>query len=102
MENTLNIIIQILTTLVTLIPMLFALIKYITLAIKERNWNNLLSLVLSLCASAEEQFSEGAEKKAWVMAMVKSSLTTINYDIDDETLSALIDSLIALTNKVNI
>lgn len=102
MNETLQIIVQILTTLVTLIPMLYALIKYITIAIRERNWNNLLSLVLSLCASAEEQFSEGAEKKAWVMSMVKSSLKTINYEIDDETLSALIDSLIDLTNKVNI
>lgn len=102
MNETLQIVVQILTTLVTLIPMLYALVKYITIAIKERNWNNLLSLVLSLCASAEEQFSEGSEKKAWVMSMVKSSLKTINYEIDDETLSALIDSLIDLTNKVNI
>ena len=102
MENTLNIVVQILTTLVTLIPMLVALIKYVRMAIKEKNWNNLLSLILSLCATAEQQYSEGAEKKRWVMSMVKSSLDSINYEIDDETLSALIDSLIDLTTKVNV
>ena len=102
MENTLNIVVQILTSLIALIPMVVALVKYVRLAVKEKNWNNLLSLVLSLCAAAEQQFSEGSEKKAWVMSMVKASLDTINYEIDDESLSALIDSLIDLTSKVNI
>lgn len=102
MSQTLQIIVQILTTLVTLVPMVYALVKFIVMAIKEKNWNNLLSLVLSLCVEAEEQFTNGADKKQWVMSMVKSSLTSINYEIDDETLSALIDNLIALTNKVNV
>lgn len=102
MNQTLQIIVQILTSLVTLVPMVFALVKWITIAVKEKNWNNLLSLILKLCAEAETQFSEGADKKKWVMSMVKSSLNTINYEIDDETLSALIDSLIELTTKVNI
>lgn len=102
MNETLQIIVQILTTLVTLVPMVFALVKYVVLATKEKNWNKLLSLILKLCAEAEEQFSEGADKKQWVMSMTKSALVSINYDIDDETLSALIDSLIDLTKKVNI
>lgn len=102
MDQTLQVIVQILTSLVTLIPMIFALVKWITVAVKEKNWNNLLSLILSLCAKAEEQFFDGADKKQWVMSMVKASLDSINYEIDDETLSALIDSLIELTKKVNI
>jgi hypothetical protein len=102
MNQTLQIIIQILTSLVTLIPMVFALVKWITIAVKEKNWNNLLSLILKLCAEAETQFSDGADKKQWVMSMTKSALASINYEIDDETLSALIDSLIELTKKVNI
>lgn len=102
MSQTLQIIVQILTTLVTLVPMVFALVKYITAAVKGKNWNNLIGLILSLCAEAETQFTNGADKKQWVMSMVKSSLNFINYEIDDETLSLLIDSLIDLTNKVNI
>ena len=101
-SQTIQIILQILANLIVLIPMVVALVKWIIKAIKEKNWNNMLSLVLSLCAEAEEQFTSGADKKQWVMSMVKSSLNTINYEIDDDTLSALIDSLIALTNKVNV
>ena len=102
MDQTLQIIVQILTSLVTLIPMVYALVKYVVLATKEKNWNKLLSLLLKLCAEAEEQFSDGADKKQWVMSMTKSALASINYEIDDETLSNLIDNLIDLTKKVNI
>lgn len=102
MNETLQIIVQILTTLVTLVPMVYALVKYAVLATKEKNWNKLLSLLLKLCAEAEEQFGEGADKKQWVMSMTKSALNSINYEIDDATLSTLIDSLIDLTKKVNI
>lgn len=102
MNQTLQIIVQILTSLVTLIPMVYALVKYVVLATKEKNWNKLLSLLLKLCAEAEEQFGEGADKKQWVMSMTKSALNSINYEIDDATLSTLIDSLIDLTKKVNI
>ena len=101
-NETLQIVVQILTTLVTLVPMLYALIKYVAMATKEKNWNKLLSLILSLCAEAEKQFTSGADKKEWVMSMVKSSLNSINYEIDDETLSNLIDNLIDLTTKVNV
>lgn len=102
MSETLQIIVQILTTLVTLVPMIYALVKYVIIATKEKNWNKLLSLILKLCAEAENQFTAGADKKEWVMSMTKSALNSINYEIDDETLSALIDSLIDLTTKVNV
>lgn len=102
MSETLQIIVQILTTLVTLVPMVYALVKYVIIATKEKNWNKLLSLILKLCSEAENQFIAGADKKEWVMSMAKSALNSINYEIDDETLSALIDSLIDLTKKVNI
>ena len=102
MNETLQIIVQILATLVTLVPMVYALVKYVVLATKEKNWNKLLSLLLKLCAEAEEQFGEGVDKKQWVMSMTKSALNSINYEIDDATLSTLIDSLIDLTKKVNI
>ena len=39
MSETLQIIVQILTTLVTLVPMIYALVKYVIIATKEKNWN---------------------------------------------------------------
>lgn len=97
-----DLIVQILISLVVVIPLVVSLIKYVKKAIEEKNWNNLLKLVLSLCAVAEDKFSSGADKKEWVMAMVKASADTINYNISEAELSKLIDDLIELTNKVNI
>ena len=97
-----DLIMQILISLVIVIPLVVSLIKYVKKAIEEKNWTNLLKLVLSLCAAAEDKFSSGADKKEWVMAMVKASADTINYNISEAELSKLIDDLIELTNKVNI
>lgn len=35
-------------------------------------------------ATAEEKFDNGADRKEWVLAMVKASSETVNYDIDME------------------
>ena len=70
-------------------------------AVKEKNWNKLLDLVMSLIEEAEVKFDDGATRKEWVMAMVAASAESINYDIDMSAISALIDSLCDLTKKVN-
>ena len=49
-----------------------------------------------------ERFTDGATRKEWVMAMVKGAADTINYDIDSEEVSQLIDNLCDMTKKVNI
>ena len=46
--------------------------------------------------TAEEKFSDGATRKEWVMAMIRTSAANINYDLDDAALakiSALIDDI---------
>ena len=83
-------------------PLIVALVKYVKEAIQEKNWNNLVTLVLGLIETAEEKFTTGAERKEWVMDMVKSAEGTINYDIDEEQLSKLIDDLVEMTKKVNV
>ena len=50
---------------------------------------------------AEKKFEDGATKKEWVMAMILNSAEAINYDIDMEVVSKLIDSLCDMSNKVN-
>lgn len=97
-----NLIIQVLANLVVVIPLVIELVKFVQKAIKEKNWAKLIELTSSLIVEAEEKFKTGAEKKEWVISMVKASADTINYDISEEQLSALIDSTIALTKKVNI
>lgn len=100
--DKMSIVIYILEGLVTLIPMLIALVKFIIKSVKEKNWKNLLQLAMNLMAEAETKFDDGASRKEWVLSMIRASAKSLNYDIDEETLSALIDSLIELTKSVNV
>ena len=95
-------ILQIVISLCSIIPRLIELVKYIRKSIKEKNWQSMLQIAMNLMAEAETKFDSGAEKKEWVLSMVKASAKSINYDIDEESLSQLIDTIIGLTKKVNI
>lgn len=96
-----EIVIEILSGLVVMIPLVVKLVEYVKAAAKEKNWNDLLNLVMNLMEQAEGKFDNGADRKEWVLVMVKASADTINYDIDLVKVSKLIDSLCAMTQIVN-
>lgn len=102
MEYYINAIIAILTGLVTAIPLVIQLVKYVKEAVRGKNYSNVMALVMSLMAEAEEKYSEGAQKKEYVLSAIKSMEKTLNYDIDEEAISAMIDSLVDITKKINI
>ena len=97
-----ELIIEILAGLAVVIPLVIKLVEYVKKAAMEKNWNNLIRLLMSLMATAEEKFDNGADRKQWVIAMVQASANTINYPITEQELSDLIDNMVALTKKVNI
>lgn len=96
-----EIAISILTGLITAIPLVIKLVEYVKKAIQEKNWSNLLKLVMNLMAEAEQKFEKGADKKAWVLSAVEASAKTINYEIDLEQVGELIDSLCSMSKLVN-
>jgi hypothetical protein len=96
-----EILIQILSGLAVAIPLVVKLVEYVKQAVKEKNWNKLLTLVMKLMAEAEEKFDNGADRKTWVMEMVAASADIIDYDIDLEQIGMLIDSLCAMSKVVN-
>lgn len=96
-----EILTSILSGLVVTIPLVVKLVEYVSKAIREKNWNNLLALIMRLMAEAEEKFDNGADRKAWVLGMVEASADTINYDIDIAQVGELIDSLCAMSKQVN-
>ena len=98
----LELIIEILAGLIIVIPLVAKLIEYVKKSVLEKNWNNLIRLLLNLIATAEEKFDNGADRKQWVIAMVQASANTINYPISEQELSKLIDNLVELTKKVNV
>ena len=98
----LELLIEILGGLVVIIPLVVKLVEYVMKSALEKNWNNLIRLLLNLIATAEEKFDNGADRKQWVIAMVQASANTINYPISEKELGDLIDNLVALTKKVNV
>lgn len=101
-EQIINIIVAVLAGLVTCIPLVLKLVQYVKKAAQEKNWNALLGLVMKLMEQAEKKFEDGATRKEWVMAMVQTSAEYINYPVDVQALSDLIDQLCNLTKKVNV
>ena len=100
-SSYINYIIAILTGLATAIPLVINLTKYVKKAVKEKNWNQVVQLVMNLMKEAEKKFDTGAEKKEYVLSMIKASADTINYDIDMDAISDLIDSLCNMSKVVN-
>ena len=96
-----NYTVSILSGLAVAIPLVVKLVEYVQKSVKEKNWNNLLNMTMDLMRAAEEKFQDGATKKEWVMAMIEASAGTINYDIDKQAVSELIDSLCDMSNVVN-
>lgn len=65
------------------------------------NSAKVVDLVVNLMQEAETKLTEGADKKQWVLAMVKASADTIDYEVDLEQIGDLIDSLCDMSRVVN-
>ena len=97
----LQLIVSVLAGLVTAIPLAIKLVEYVQKAVKEKNWSKMLDVVMKKMALAEDMFDNGADRKEWVLTMVKASAETINYDVDMDAISQLIDDLCKMSKKVN-
>lgn len=94
-------VLTIVSGLAAAIPLVIQLVKYVQMAVKERNWQKVLDMVISYMETAETKFGNGTERKEWVLAMVKASADTIDYDIDLEVIGDMIDSLSEMSKVVN-
>ena len=100
-DQIVNLAVAVLTGLAACIPLAVKLVQYVQKATQEKNWGALLGLVVDLMEEAEVKFADGATRKEWVMAMVQTSAEYINYPLDTEALSELIDALCDMTKIVN-
>ena len=101
MEKWVELVVAILSGLAACIPLVVQLVKYCQKAVREKNWNQLLKLVMNLMEEAETKFETGADRKEWVLTCIKASADQINYEIDMDEVSKLIDSLCNMTKVVN-
>jgi hypothetical protein len=104
MENIefwIGVVISILTGLTTCIPLIIELVKTIRENAKSKNWTAVMQLILRLMAEAEENYSTGADKKAYVMDSIEAMKDTLNYNVDMDAVSAMVDSIIIASKKIN-
>lgn len=102
--NWVQLITAILAGLATAIPLVVKLVNVVQAAVKEKNWNQLLKMMMDYMTQAEKNISSGAERKEWVMSMVKVSAATINYDLtpeDEAKLADLIDAICDASKIIN-
>ena len=100
-EQIVSIIVAILTGLAACIPLAAKLVTFAKQAAQEKNWGAYLGLAVKLIQQAEQKFNDGATRKEWVMAMVQASAEYINYPVDSDALSNLIDALVGMSKNVN-
>ena len=93
---------QILIGLAAIIPLIVALIKYVDKATESKNWNIVVKMILDLMVQAEQDYSTGVEKKTFVMNQVEVLAKTVNFEIDMDKVSDLIDALCDMAHEVNI
>ena len=105
MENVnfwVEIIVALLTGLVAAIPLVIKLVQVIKDSVKAKNWTPLMQLMLKLMAEAEDNYSTGAEKKAYVIDSIKALESSLNYDVDIDAVSAMVDAIIEATKRINV
>lgn len=98
-------VVSILSGLVVLIPLVYKLVGMTTAYVKEKNWNQIVTMVTEYMVTAESMFQVGSERKTWVLEMLKTSAKISNFDLTDENLlkiSELIDQICAASKKINI
>lgn len=96
-----QLVVSVLAGLATAIPLAIKLAEYVQKAVKEKNWGKVLDMVMKYMTVAEQKFDNGADRKEWVLAMVRASSETVNYDINMEVISQLIDDLCDMSKSVN-
>lgn len=101
MEVLTTIILPIISGLVVTIPLVIKLVGLAQKSAKEKNWGAVVQLALKLMAEAEQNYTNGADRKAYVMSTIKAMESTLQYDIDEKSISELIDSVVAATKKIN-
>lgn len=104
MDQYLQLAITVLAGLATAIPLAIKLVEYVQKSVKEKNWPKIVELVIQLMSEVEEKMENGEDKKVYVLAVLKASADTIDYDLDSEDyekIGDLIDSMCEMSKVLN-
>lgn len=99
--DIINLVVAIVSGIATCIPLVIQLVKYIKQAAKSKNWSALMALVLQFMTDAEKLFATGEERKEYVISKIKAMEGTLNYDIDENVVSEMIDAITEASKIIN-
>lgn len=99
-----ELVVAICGTLAVCLPLVTKLCNTIVAFVKEKNWNKIIEMTMEYMATAETMFETGAERKEWVLEMVKASAKVSNFNLTEESLakvSELINQICKTSKKIN-
>ena len=96
-----EVIVAIVSGILVCIPLVQKVIVLTKKNAQEKNWPALLDMVMGYMEKAEVLFEDGAQKKAYVLGMLEQSAAMVNYEIDMDVVSAMIDQICATSKIVN-
>ena len=102
LNDWVNLIVSIVSGIAVCIPLVVKLVQYIQTAMKEKNWSSVMQIVLRLMTEAEKNYATGAERKEYVMDSIDAIKDTLNYDVDMDAISNMIDSIVAASKTINV
>ncbi len=100
-KDWIELFLSILSGIAVCVPVVKALVHYVQKAVREKNWSQLLTMVVRLMKAAEGMFDTGADRKQYVLQMVQASADQINFEIDLALVGQMIDDLCDMSKVVN-
>lgn len=105
MDNYIQLIVLVFAALAVLIPLGVKLYKTINEIVQEKQWDRLMSLVISYMIEAENLMVKGEDKKKYVLSLIANTAKQVGYEIKDgdmEKISQLIDEICSATKLINL
>ena len=78
-----QLIVVVCAALAVLIPLGIKLYKTSEELVREKNWPKLVSALSKYMEEAERLFEVGADKKAWVLNMIKLTADELDYELTE-------------------
>lgn len=100
-----DIAIAILTGLSVCIPLVLKLVAVVKENVAEKNWNEIVKIVIAQMVEAEKNYTEGAAKKAWVMNQMRVLAKSLNFnytEVEELKVAELIDAICAGAKIINV
>lgn len=99
--DVLKLLASVISGLAVCIPLVVKLVEAVKDAVKARNVVPMMQTLLNLMEDAEGMFEHGADKKAYVMSMVEQLANSVEYELDMDIISHMIDDLCDMSKVVN-